>query len=76
MAEVARLDQLPAAERLDPARLMRDLQSQGKPAAYLPTPEAIVDYLAPLVQPDDVVCIFSNGGFGGIHGKLLNRFDQ
>jgi UDP-N-acetylmuramate: L-alanyl-gamma-D-glutamyl-meso-diaminopimelate ligase len=76
VAEVARLDQLPAAERLDPARLMRDLQGQGKPAAYLPTPEAIVDYLAPLVQPDDVVCVFSNGGFGGIHGKLLDRFDQ
>jgi len=25
------------------------------------------------VQGGDVVCVFSNGGFGGIHGKLLER---
>jgi hypothetical protein len=24
-------------------------------------------------RPGDVVCVFSNGGFGGIHGKLLER---
>jgi hypothetical protein len=27
--------------------------------------------LAPLVRPDDVVVVFSNGGFGCIHEKLL-----
>jgi hypothetical protein len=25
------------------------------------------------VQGGDVVCVFSNGGFGGIHDKLLQR---
>jgi UDP-N-acetylmuramate: L-alanyl-gamma-D-glutamyl-meso-diaminopimelate ligase len=24
-------------------------------------------------RPDDVLCVFSNGGFGGIHQKLLER---
>jgi hypothetical protein len=23
----------------------------------------------------DVICVFSNGGFGGIHGKLLDRLN-
>ncbi len=27
----------------------------------------------PLLQPNDVVTIFSNGGFDGIHEKLLAR---
>ena len=29
--------------------------------------------LVPLLQPNDVVTIFSNGGFDGIHEKLLGR---
>jgi UDP-N-acetylmuramate: L-alanyl-gamma-D-glutamyl-meso-diaminopimelate ligase len=32
-----------------------------------------LDRLVPLLKPKDVVVIFSNGGFDGIHGKLLER---
>src|SRR6266542_4576179 len=71
VAQVARLEQLSAQERLDPARLMQDLQASGKAAAYLPDAEAIVGHVAKSAQGGDVVCIFSNGGFGGIHEKLL-----
>jgi UDP-N-acetylmuramate: L-alanyl-gamma-D-glutamyl-meso-diaminopimelate ligase len=74
IAEVARLEQVPVGERLDPARLMQDLKSMNKPAAYLPDVDAIVNYLGKNVQPGEVVCVFSNGGFGGIHLKLLERF--
>src|SRR5207247_4348957 len=42
VAQVARLEQLSPQERLDPARLMQDLQASGKTAAYLPGPEANV----------------------------------
>src|SRR3989449_1583432 len=35
VAQVARLELLSPAERLDPARLMKDMQAAGKPAAYL-----------------------------------------
>src|SRR5258705_7615429 len=41
VAEVARLELLAPHERLDPAKLMRDLQASGKPSAYLPTVDAI-----------------------------------
>ena len=74
IAEVARLDLLAPHERLDPARLMKELRAGGRNAAYLPTVEAILDHIAPSVAPGDVVCVFSNGGFGGIHGKMLERF--
>jgi UDP-N-acetylmuramate: L-alanyl-gamma-D-glutamyl-meso-diaminopimelate ligase len=73
VAEVARLHLLPEAERLDPARLMRDLQSAGKEAAYLADVESIVNHVAQGAQGGDVVVVFSNGGFGGIHQKLLDR---
>ena len=73
VSEVARLELLAPHERLDPAQLMHDLQTAGKPSAYLPTVESIVDHVAQAAQPDDVICVFSNGGFGGIHLKLLER---
>ena len=73
IAQVARLDQLPPAERLDPQRLMDDLRATGKPADYLPDVEAIVEHVGRHAQGGDVVCVFSNGGFGGIHEKLLAR---
>jgi UDP-N-acetylmuramate: L-alanyl-gamma-D-glutamyl-meso-diaminopimelate ligase len=75
VAQVARLEQLPAAERLDPARLMHDLQSAGKPAVYLPDVDSIVEHVAQNALAGDVVCVFSNGGFGGIHTKLIEKLN-
>ncbi len=73
VAEVAKLEQLPPNERLNPERLMQDLKLTGKPAAYLPTVESIIEHIAAGAKPGDVVCVFSNGGFGNIHERLLTR---
>lgn len=74
VAKVARLELLPPNERLDPERLITELRGGGKPAMYLEDADAIVRELAPLVRTGEVICVFSNGGFGGIHDKLLDRF--
>jgi len=73
VAQVARLELLAPAERLDPVKLMQDLRAGGKTAEYLPDADAIVEYLGRQAQGGDVICVFSNGGFGGIHAKLLDR---
>src|SRR5213596_485868 len=73
VSQVARLELLAPSERLDPARLMQDLQAGGKSAAYLADVETIVNHVVQTAQGGDVICVFSNGGFGGIHGKLLER---
>ena len=75
LAEVFGADQLPPAERLDPDRLVSDIARRGRPARFLPGVDAIVAYLADEARPTDVVAILSNGGFGGIHGKLLAALD-
>jgi UDP-N-acetylmuramate: L-alanyl-gamma-D-glutamyl-meso-diaminopimelate ligase len=76
VAQVARLELLPPEERLNPDRLISDLQAAGKQAAYLPDVEAIVSHVAKGAQGGEVVCVFSNGGFGGIHAKLLDRLGR
>jgi UDP-N-acetylmuramate: L-alanyl-gamma-D-glutamyl-meso-diaminopimelate ligase len=60
-------------EALDLARLASDLNGRGKAAQALPSVEAIVDYLALNVAPGSVIALLSNGAFGGIHAKLLER---
>ncbi|MDB6019172.1 MAG: UDP-N-acetylmuramate [Pedosphaera sp.] len=76
ISEVARLEQLQPHERLDPARLMQDLKSAGKNAAYLMNVNAIVEHVIKGVEGGDVICVFSNGGFDGIHTKLLDRLNH
>jgi UDP-N-acetylmuramate: L-alanyl-gamma-D-glutamyl-meso-diaminopimelate ligase len=73
VSEVARLEQLAATERLNPEKLMQDLKTSGKNAAYLPDVDSILAHVSKNIQGGDIVCVFSNGGFGGIHGKLLER---
>jgi len=76
VSEVARLEQIAAAERLNPEKLMQDLKASGKTAAYLPDVASIVSHVARNAQGGDIVCVFSNGGFGGIHGKLLEQLGR
>jgi len=76
ISEVARLEQIAAEERLNPEKLMQDLKNSGKNSAYLPDVDSIVTYLVKSVQGGDIICVFSNGGFGGIHGKLLERLGR
>ncbi len=73
IAQIAALEQIPAAERLDPEAIIRALREAGRMAFYEPDAAAIVARIAPLLQPNDVVTVFSNGGFDGIHAKLLDR---
>ena len=76
VSQIARLELLAPEERLDPEQLMQDLKASGKKAAYLPDVDAIVAHARTQVQPGDIICVFSNGGFGGIHGKLLERLGR
>jgi UDP-N-acetylmuramate: L-alanyl-gamma-D-glutamyl-meso-diaminopimelate ligase len=71
VAQVARLGLLKEDERLDPEKLIRDIEVRGRHAAYLPDAPSIVAHVVAEAQSGDVVCVFSNGGFGGIHGLLL-----
>jgi UDP-N-acetylmuramate: L-alanyl-gamma-D-glutamyl-meso-diaminopimelate ligase len=76
IAQIARLEQLAPSERLDPERLLNELKSQGKECAYLPDADSIVEHVASRSKGGDVVCVFSNGGFGGIHEKLIRTLGR
>jgi UDP-N-acetylmuramate: L-alanyl-gamma-D-glutamyl-meso-diaminopimelate ligase len=72
VAQVAKLEQIPADQRLNPEKVVADLNARGIPAYYEPDATAIVSKLVPQLQTGDVVVVFSNGGFDGIQQKLLS----
>jgi UDP-N-acetylmuramate: L-alanyl-gamma-D-glutamyl-meso-diaminopimelate ligase len=67
---------LPEGERLDAVQLVDDLRRRGQQARHLPEIDAIVDTIVREHRPGDVVVLMSNGGFGGIHGKLLKALNE
>ncbi|CAN5623504.1 UDP-N-acetylmuramate:L-alanyl-gamma-D-glutamyl-meso-diaminopimelate ligase [soil metagenome] len=73
ISEVARLEQIPEEERLHPEAVVQAIADAGRPAFYEKDAAHIVDRIVPLLQPNDVVAVFSNGGFDGIHEKILER---
>jgi UDP-N-acetylmuramate: L-alanyl-gamma-D-glutamyl-meso-diaminopimelate ligase len=62
---------LPEAERLSVPQLVRDLAGRGQPAREAASLDEIVATIVREHRPGDLVVLMSNGGFGGIHQKLL-----
>jgi UDP-N-acetylmuramate: L-alanyl-gamma-D-glutamyl-meso-diaminopimelate ligase len=66
---------VPEGLRLSEAGLVAGIRAHGAAAAFLPTVPEIVEALARELRPGDRVAILSNGGFGGIHDKLLQALE-
>lgn len=62
---------LPEDERLSIPQLVSDLRCAGVAARESASVDDIVGVITRERQPGDLVVIMSNGGFGGIHQKLL-----
>jgi UDP-N-acetylmuramate: L-alanyl-gamma-D-glutamyl-meso-diaminopimelate ligase len=73
IAQVAKIEQIPESERLNPEAVVDLIAQSGRPAFYEENADAIVERITPLLQPNDIVAVFSNGGFDNIHEKLLSR---
>jgi UDP-N-acetylmuramate: L-alanyl-gamma-D-glutamyl-meso-diaminopimelate ligase len=67
---------VPEAQRLSEAELVASIVARGGDARFIPDVGAIVELLAREARPADVVTVLSNGGFGGIHDRLLDALRQ
>jgi len=61
---------------LDTRALIDAISQQGKPAFAWPDASQIVTHLVPELREGDVVAIMSNGGFGGIHERILSALQS
>ncbi len=73
VAAVNHPEKVPAGQLLDVDAVAEAVRAAGKQAYHEADVDAIITRLKPLVHEGDVVIVFSNGGFDGIHTKLLER---
>lgn len=67
--------QIPQDQRFFPDQLAADINEKGGDAYYFETPDRVLDFLMPRLKENDLVLIMSNGGFGNIHTRLLERLE-
>ena len=71
ISEVPNPEKVPDGELLDVESIIENLSSRGKEAFIGLSSDDIVNKLIPLTSSGDTIVVLSNGGFGGIHEKLL-----
>ncbi|MBI1909780.1 MAG: UDP-N-acetylmuramate:L-alanyl-gamma-D-glutamyl-meso-diaminopimelate ligase [Deltaproteobacteria bacterium] len=76
IADLYQPEKIPAGERLDPQKLAGDITQGGTRARFIPAVPEIVSTVVREVVPPAVLLVMSNGGFGGIHSKLLETLKE
>jgi UDP-N-acetylmuramate: L-alanyl-gamma-D-glutamyl-meso-diaminopimelate ligase len=71
VAAIPDLHKIPENDRLDPAKLSADIARHGGHGSYVQDLNEIISTVAKNATPGDIIAVLSNGGFGGIHQKLL-----
>jgi len=76
IARVFGASKLPLEQTLSPDRVVDGVRSRGRLANTFDSVEEIVSHVSKNGRKGDHVVIMSNGGFDGIHQKLLNALNH
>lgn len=76
IAGVYNADKVPEGERLNTQQLADRLMGRGVDAHFIPETKYIQEYVIRNIDAGDVVLIMSNGGFDGIHHKILGSIER
>ncbi|MGA0845146.1 MAG: glutamate ligase domain-containing protein, partial [Luteolibacter sp.] len=71
VAAIPDLHKIPAHDRLNLGRLIEEINERGGSAVHLPDLDELLAHVVGEARSGDVVAVLSNGGFGGVHEKLL-----
>lgn len=71
LAGLFEASRIAASDQLSIAEVIEALTRSGKRAETMRDADEIVERITRELAPGDVVAVMSNGGFGGIHEKLL-----
>ena len=76
ISEVPNPEKVPDGELLDVESVVENLVSRGIQGFVGSSSDNIVNRLIPLTSSGDTIVVLSNGGFGGIHDKLLKALKE
>ncbi|PSQ81334.1 MAG: UDP-N-acetylmuramate:L-alanyl-gamma-D-glutamyl-meso-diaminopimelate ligase, partial [Bacteroidetes bacterium QS_8_68_15] len=66
-------DSDPDADLMDTGAVVRTISERGVPAHLHNGADALIGPLSEELRPGDVALVMSNGGFGNLHERLLER---
>jgi UDP-N-acetylmuramate: L-alanyl-gamma-D-glutamyl-meso-diaminopimelate ligase len=73
IADLFAPDKIDPKDRLNPEVVVKNINSDGGNAYFIPDTEVLINKLITECRPKDVLLIMSSGGFSGIHQKLIAR---
>ena len=76
IAATADASSIPEEERMDFGALAADLRARGTEAVAMERVDEIAATLGANAMEGDVIALLSNGGFGGIHEKVLHHLEE
>lgn len=76
ISEVPNPEKVPDGELLDVESVVKQIVSRGLQGFVGSSSDDIVNRLIPLTSSGDTIVVLSNGGFGGIHDKLLKALKE
>ncbi|MEI6676392.1 MAG: hypothetical protein WCO57_14580 [Verrucomicrobiota bacterium] len=76
MVAIPDLHKIFAYDRLAPEKFAADIGRHGGHGCYLTGIDEIVEKVKDTGRPGDVIAVLTNGGFGGIHQKLLDALNH
>jgi UDP-N-acetylmuramate: L-alanyl-gamma-D-glutamyl-meso-diaminopimelate ligase len=76
LAPIADPHKIEEADRLNVQQVLDDIARMGRQAFLEADVDSMVKRAMEMVSPGDTIVVFSNGGFGGIHQKLLDALAE
>lgn len=76
IAPVFKKESIPENERLDVNKIIADLKNKQRKAFTFNSSDEIADNIAKMSRENDVVLVMSNGGFDGVHKKILEAIKR
>ncbi len=76
LAQVFSSSRLPEEHELQEEQVIETVSSGGVESWFIPDANKIVDFLVSNLEKGDVILAMSNGGFGGMHQKLLDALGE
>jgi UDP-N-acetylmuramate: L-alanyl-gamma-D-glutamyl-meso-diaminopimelate ligase len=76
IAGVFEPDKVPAEIRLDPEKLVQDINQNGTPGRYILNREDLIHYIVGGSKPGDRIVLMSNGSFDNIHERLVDALKK
>jgi UDP-N-acetylmuramate: L-alanyl-gamma-D-glutamyl-meso-diaminopimelate ligase len=76
IAGVFEPEKVPMEIRLDPEKLVRDINQNGTDARYIQDREELIQYIAREAKSGDRIILMSNGSFDHAHERLLEALKR